>query len=166
MALINDPALRKGFVATFAESPSRQWQITEGHMLEKFWLKQPDIVMARLRSNMPRRDDMLLQGLSIELPIEFAQMVNGKEIEVGLLARSSQTNGALEVSLVYATKQAGNSGWQTLKLTPQFELHSFKFAVPEVAEGYTARPTIVVHADTQGQGRAVEILGIYAKQTQ
>lgn len=165
MALTNDAAAGTGFVATFAENSAR-WQVSDGHRLERIWLKEPDIVMARLASSLERRDDMLLQGLSVELPVEFAQQVNGKKIEVGILARMPQTNGAGEVSLVYATRQAGNSGWKQLKLSPQFALHSFVYEVPKVDEGYTVQPAVVIHADTSGKGRAVEILGIFVKQAQ
>lgn len=164
MALINDAAARGGFAATFADSAN--WQVTEGHRLERFSLTKPNIVMARLSSAVPRRDDMLLQGLSIELPIDFAQRVNGKQIEIGVVARVPQSNGATEISLVYATRQAGNSGWRPLSLGPQFALHSFKFDVPKVDLGYTAQPIVVMHADSAGQGRAVEMLGIYVKEAQ
>lgn len=160
---MNDAAARGGFVATFAESEFNKWQLTDGHRLERLSLSESNIVMARFASSVPRSDGMLLQGLSIELPVEFAQRVNGKQISVGILARMPTTNGATEVSMVYATRQSGNSGWNPLVLDAQFGLHSFIFDVPPVTEGYTSRPVIVIHADTSGQGRAVEILGIYVK---
>lgn len=164
MTALNEAAAGGGFAATFAENEVNKWQVTEGHRLERFSLNEPQIVMARLASDVPRRDDMLLQGLSIELPVEFAQRVNGKRIMVGILARMPQTNGASEVSMVYATRQSGNSGWKPLPLDTQFGLRSFLFDVPQLTEGYTNRPVVVIHADTSGQGRAVEILGIYVKQ--
>lgn len=163
MALVKEASGTGGFAATFAERDVDKWKVSDGHQLERFWLKQPDLVMARFSSKLPRRDDILLQGLSVELPLEFAQRANGRRIEVGILARTPRTNGNGGVSLVYATQQMGNSGWKPLPLTTEFALHSFRFDVPAVAEGYTATPIVVAHADPSGNGRAVELLGLYVK---
>jgi hypothetical protein len=64
------------------------------------------------------------------------------------------------MNAVFATRQAGNSGWQSIPLGPKFELHTFQYDVPAVDGGYNQEPILVLHADAAGQGRALELLGI------
>ena len=104
-----------------------------------------------------------LSGLQLKLPLTWAQKVNGKKIEIGIVARQPQQNAASDVSLLYATLQAGNSGWHTLRLGSDFAALKFTFDVPAVEAGYTSQPMIVIRSDVVGGDRAVEIVGIYVK---
>lgn len=152
-----------GFAATFSGREGRTWELAAGHRVERFALSGGEDILARLVSSVPLDKDHVVDGLFVELPVEFSQLSNGKRIEVGVVARSGHSNPSAELSLLYATRQAGNSGWKTLKLSPVFELRTISFDVPTVADGYSAKPVIAVRGDTAGQGLAVELLGVYAK---
>src|SRR5262249_7776650 len=102
-------------------------------------------------------------GLSLTLPPEFANNVAGRKVEVGVIARSAQSNGSPEISVMYATRQAGNSGWQSIALQPNFEAYKFTYDVPNHEGGYTNGPMVVFHSDASGGGKAVEMIGAYIK---
>jgi hypothetical protein len=152
-----------GLVATFSDADSSLWTITDAHRIERFRLAGNAQAFARLSSSLPLDPENRLSGLQLKLPVSWAQSANGKRIEIGVIARQPQTNAANDISLLYATLQAGNSGWHTLKLAPDFEALKFTFDVPAVEAGYTAQPVIVVRSDAVGGDRAVEIVGIYIK---
>ena len=62
----------------------------------------------------------------------FEQKFAGKEVTVTVTARSSATDGAETLSIVYYTLGNGNSGWQTRPLTSEFTDISIDYAVPAV----------------------------------
>ncbi len=155
-----------GIAVSFVESDVRKWKVADGDRLEKFTLDSSGPVFARLTSS-AALDKASIQwpslGLSVGLPLEFTKLSNGRKIEVGFVARSAATNGSPAVSVVYATQQAGNSGWKSVNLQPQFEAYKFEYAVPSVPGGYTNPPVIVFHSDPSGSGRAVELIGLYVR---
>jgi len=164
--MMNDVAAGGGFAATFQEKDLRKWQISEGHKLERFSLPSSDAAFARLTSSVVLDKASVnwpSQGLSTKLPVQFAQAANGKRIQVGVVARAAQTNGSPEVSILFATQQAGNTGWRTFQLDQQFKLYKFVYDILPVEAGYTATPIVVISSDTAGGGKAVELLGTYVK---
>jgi len=166
---MNDVAAGGGFAATFQEQDLLKWQIADGNRLERFSLPTSDAAFARLTSSAVLDKASVSWpslGLSAKLPVQFAQAANGKRIQVGLVARSAQTNGSPQVSIVFATQQAGNTGWRTFELGQQFQLFKFVYDIPPVEGGYTATPIIVVHSDEAGSGKAIELLGVYVKVVQ
>lgn len=155
-----------GFAVSFVEADVRKWQLAEGQKLERFSLDAAGPVFARLTS--PSALDKAsvewaTLGLSLPLPVEFANMANGRKIEVGFVARAAQSNGSSEISAIYATQQAGNSGWQAITLKPSFEAYKFVYDVPRVDGGYTNGPIVVFHSDAAGSGRSIELIGAYVK---
>lgn len=164
-ALMNQIQSTGGHSATFTDEQIRQWSIADGHKLERLALDR-GVVMARLSSSVSREKQFVgwgELGLSWMLPIEFANAANGKEIEIGVVARSAQNNPSPVLSAIYATQQAGNSDWRELSLTPAFSLLKFTYQVPSIAEGYRMAPVLVLQADAEGRGRSVEVLGAYVK---
>jgi hypothetical protein len=152
-----------GYAATFSDQDASKWMIAGGHQLERFSLDGRNTVLARLSSSAPITSTTLLDGLYVELPEQFAALSNGKKIEIGVVARTARANPAQSFSTIYLTRQAGNSGWQTFSLGPEFELKSFEFDVPYVPTGYEARPIVAVYGDPNGGGKGVELLGMYVK---
>jgi hypothetical protein len=73
-------------------------------------------------------------------------------------------NPTSEADFVFATRQAGNSGWRKITPTGTFALTTFTYDVPKVAAGYHEPPMIVIHADPSGQGKSIEVFGIYVRQ--
>jgi len=163
---MNQIAASGGLVITFADSNIQGWLLPPGHKLERFAMDGGQAVFARLTSSAPLNDNTPTwaeRGLSYALPIELAAKTNGARMEIGIVAKSPSSNGSDALSIVYATQQAGNSGWRQLPLTTQFQLLTFIYDVPSVAEGYSNPPMVVLHSDQTGAGRAVEIVGLYAK---
>lgn len=157
-----------GFAITFSQKDGGKWKVAGGHRLERFNSGASGPVFARLTSSVPlawTSNEWPAQGLSVLLPREFAELANGRTIEIGIIARTTSTNGSPYMAAIYATQQAGNSQWKTIKLTPQFEMHKFTYDVPRIEEGYTAEPIVVLHSDMPGTGRAVEVIGLYVKAT-
>lgn len=163
---MNEAAAGGGFAASFLEEDVRKWQIGPGHRLERFSLDPSGPVFARLTSS-GTLDKASVEwaslGLSMALPVEFANLANGRTVEVGFIARSAQSNGSPDLSVIYATQQAGNSLWRTIELKPNFEAFKFTFDVPKVESGYVNGPIVVFHSDAAGSGRAVEMIGSYVK---
>jgi hypothetical protein len=159
-------AVGGGYSASFSEQDVGKWQIAEGHKIERFSAGQSGSVFARLTSS-GALDKSSVQwptlGLSATLPVEFATATAGKKLEIGIIARSSQSNGSAALSVNFATRQAGNSGWQDIPLKPDFELFKFEYNVPVVETGYTNGPMIVLHSDATGSGNSAELIGIYVK---
>jgi hypothetical protein len=154
-------ATPEGIAASFDNVTS--WSITDGHRLERFSYGGPNQTFARLSSGEPLDPNNRLSGLQLKLPLAWAQKANGKKIEIGIVARQPQSNSASDVSVLYATLQAGNSGWHTFKLSPTFAVSKFEFDVPLVEGGYQSEPTVVIRSDSLGGERAVELIGIYLK---
>ena len=155
-----------GFAATFTDADSRRWQLADGHKFERLALDSSNAALGRLSSSVPvdaTPPSWESQGLSIELPISFAQQSNGKRIEIGIAARSARSNPSNVLTAVFATRQAGNSGWRNFKLSSELKIHTILFDMPFVESGYTSKPIVVLHSDAAGRGRAVEIVGLYVK---
>lgn len=152
-----------GVLLTFANKDIAAWTISEGHKIERFKLSETADGFGRLSSAAQFNEGDILSGLRAALPLAWAQQANGKRIEVGVLARQSQSNSASNFSFAYATMQMGNSGWRTFKLTPNFQVHKFRFDVPSIPEGYNTQPLIVLRSDRIGGNKSVEIAGVYAK---
>jgi hypothetical protein len=155
-------AVTGGFAATFSGPESRTWDLAAGHRLERFSLNGGGDIMGRLISSVPLDNERVIDGLYVELPAQFAEIANGRRIEVGVLARGGQANPSSVLSVLYATRQAGNSGWKTLNLSPTFELRKFSFDVPKLPGGYQAQPVIALRGDAGGRGLTVELVGVYA----
>jgi hypothetical protein len=165
---MNKSADGGGYAAGFSEQDVSKWQVAEGHQLERFAVGGR-VVFARLSSGSALDEastSWTPQGLSTTLPMEFATFSNGKKIEIGLIARSAQTSGSSTLMAVYATQQAGNSGWQKIALKSDFSVHRFQFDVPPVEAGYSNPPILVIHSNGSADGSAVEIIGVYVKLVQ
>jgi hypothetical protein len=166
MKQMSDIAAGGGIALTFADNTVDNWRIAAGHRLERFTVSGGHAVFARLSSGVPLTNEVPTwseRGLSFSLPMGFSNRMNGAQIEVGVVARKARANSAENLHVVYATQQAGNSGWQKLALEPEFSLLSFKYDVPAVAGGYSIPAIIVLHSDASGAGRAAEVLGVYVK---
>ncbi|NOT39667.1 MAG: hypothetical protein HOP13_04165 [Alphaproteobacteria bacterium] len=159
---MNERAVGGGYAATFSEREGAQWTVSDGHRLERLSIGG-GTVLARLSSGKALTADMMLGGVHLELPEQFATTSNGQKIEVGLVARRAKTNSSDTISVIYLTRQAGNSGWQTFSLADDFQLNTFEYSVPQVVEGYTAKPIVAIYGDLSGSDRGVEILGVYIK---
>lgn len=152
-----------GIVASFGDNHLDFWAVTDAHKLERFRISGTENVFARLSSTLPLDPENRLSGLQLKLPLSWAQKVNGRRIEIGVLARQPMTNSANDISMLYATLQAGNSGWQTLQLNRTFAILRFTYDVPAVETGYTSEPTLVLRSDQVGADKAVELVGVYLK---
>jgi hypothetical protein len=165
---MNEAVKGGGYSVTFTQADAGKWQVADGHRLEKFSVDGGDTMFARLTSGAPLNRDTWewsTQGLSTTLPVEFNNQTNGKKIEIGVVARASAVNASPALSVVYATQQAGNSGWRQIPLAGQLQLTTFIFQVPEIPPGtYTAHPILVIHADDSGGSRAAEIVGVYIRE--
>lgn len=159
-------AATDGYSATFSEADVGKWALADGTKIERFGLNGAGTVFARL-SNSHALDKQSVAwpalGLSATLPVEFANLSAGRRVEIGIIARTAQSNGSSELSAVYASRQAGNSGWQAIALTSDFALYKFTYDVNTVEGGYTNGPMLILSADAAGQGKAVELLGMYVK---
>jgi hypothetical protein len=157
-----------GYAVTFAQADASKWQVAEGHRLEKFTVDSGTTSFARLTSSVPLNAETwewATQGLSTLFPVGFNNKTNGGKLQIAVIARSPSTNGSKAISVVYATQQAGNSGWHDIPLGSNFEMATFTFDVPKRDPGtYTAQPILVISADRSGHGASAEILGIYVKQ--
>jgi len=163
---MNQIAASGGLAVTFGDSNIQGWLLPPGHKLERFAVDGGQAVFARLTSSVALNDNTPTwaeRGLSYAFPVDLAAKTNGARIEIGVIAKSASTNGSEALNIVYATQQAGNSGWQQFSLTPQFQLFTFTYDVPSLSDGYSNPPMVVLHSDQTGSGRAVEILGLYAK---
>jgi hypothetical protein len=163
VAPMTEAASAGGFAASFAAQGGGSWELTPGHRLERLGLNGGGTVFARLSSGIALDKSQIIDGTYVELPAEFAQQSAGKRIEVGIVARAAQSNPSNEFSVLYSTRQAGNSGWRTFQAGSNFEIRSFTFDVPAAPNGYDAKPAIAVRGDSQGKGLGLEIIGVYAK---
>lgn len=159
-----------GYAVTFSQADAAKWQVAEGHQLEKFSVDNGAVAFARLTSSVPLNAqtwEWSTQGLSTLFPVAFNNRTNSGKLQIGVIARSPATNGSKAISVVYATQQAGNSGWKDIPVGPNFELTTFVFDVPHRDPGtYTKQPILVINSDRSGSGASAEILGIYVKQIQ
>jgi hypothetical protein len=163
---MHEAAQNGGHAVSFVQSDAGRWRVGQGHRLERFSIEGGE-VFARLTSQVPLNAttwEWSTQGLSVTFPVGFNNETNGQNIEIGVVARAPAANGSKEISVVYATQQAGNSGWRTIPLTGEFALNKFTFAVPRVEPGaYTKQPILVINADKSGSGHGAEILGVYVR---
>ena len=155
-----------GVAVTFAARDARLWQLAGGHKLERFSLDGGDAVFARLTSSAPldpHNFEWPSQGLSVAFPATLNNKSNGLTIEIGIVARRTNARSPGEVAIVYATRQAGNTGWTHLQLTDRFQLKTFTYKVPKVERGYNSTPVLAINADPAGNGGSVEILGVLVR---
>lgn len=166
--LTNAVAGGGGYAVTFAPADSAKWQVGEGHRLEKFSVEGGTTSFARLTSSVALNTktwEWATQGLSTLFPVGYNNITNGGKLEVAVIARAPSTNASKAISVVYATQQAGNSGWKDFPIGPHFAMSKFVFNVPKRDAGtYTKQPILVINADRSGGGGSAEILGVYVKQ--
>lgn len=159
-----------GYAVTFSQADGSKWQVADGHQLEKFSIDNGAIAFARLTSSVPMNAETWewsTQGLSTLFPVAFNNRTNSGKLQIGVIARSPAIKGSKAISVVYATQEAGNSGWKDIPIGPSFELTTFVFDVPKRDPGsYTKQPILVINADRSGSGASAEILGVYVKQIQ
>jgi hypothetical protein len=159
-----------GYAVTFSQPDATKWQVGEGHQLERFTVDNGTTAFARLTSSVPLDAKSWVwsaQGLSTLFPVAFNNKTNSGKLQIGVIARAPATNSSKAISVVYATQEAGNSGWKDIPLGPNFELSTFVFEVPSRNPGsYTKQPILVINADRTGGGASAEILGVYVKQIQ
>ena len=160
---MNEAVQRGGFAATFGAEDTHVWKIDENHQLERFRLTDAGFGFARISSSVALTPGIVHVGAALYWPAEVSQKFNGQKVQVGIIARTASANGSPEFGAVFATRQAGNSGWHFLKPTGDFTLLSFEFQIPPVAEGYTNEPMVMIHADPKGAGRAIEVLGVMVR---
>jgi hypothetical protein len=166
LAQMTDQAMQGGYAATFSGSSVKAWQIAAGHALERFSINGGEAVFARLTSTAPTAKegwDWEQQGLSWLVPKQFNARTNGQKVEVGIIARQSGSNPNDTLSVLYATRGYGNSGWKKIPLSADFELKTFVFDFKAVEVEDFNQPILVMTADPDGAGRSVEILGVYVK---
>jgi hypothetical protein len=164
--LMKEQASKGAFVATFTDKDMIKWIVASGHQLERFTLGGADAAFARFSSSVAldlTSPNWLTLGLSVPVPLPYAELYNGKTLEIGIIARSAQANGSRALAAVYATQQSGNSGWQRIPLGPEFTLTQLKYPVPKLEAGYTNPPIIVLHSDPDAEGGSVELIGLYVK---
>ncbi len=155
-----------GFSVTFSQADAKKWHVAQGHRLERFTLESGDAAVARVVSTIPldmKSTEWPTQGISVQLPAEFSNRSNGKPIEIGIVARVAPGRQKGPLTVVYATRQAGNSGWQQLEVGGQFELKTLSYKVPPLEGGYTNPPVLVINADPSGNGGGIELIGVYIK---
>lgn len=155
-----------GFAATFQPDDKHKWNIDTGHQLERFRFGDTGVTFARLSSTVPLAPDVVHLGVAVFWPPELTNRFNGRTVEIGIIARAATSNPSPTLATVFATRQAGNSGWNEFQLSPQFELLRFTYEVPAQEQGYQAEPMLVLHADMTGKGRAVEVLGFIVRDPQ
>ena len=159
-----------GYAVTFSQADSTKWKIADGHQLERFAIDNGATAFVRLTSSVPLNAqtwEWSTQGLSTLFPVAFNNKTNSGKLQIGVIARRPATNGSKAISVVYATQEAGNSGWKDIPIGANFELTTFVFDVPHRDPGsYTKQPILVLNADRSGSGAAAEILGVYVKQLQ
>ncbi len=166
MAQLANAGSGGGFSVTFGQNDAKKWHVASGHRLERFSLDSGDAVVARVVSSTPldtTSTEWPTQGLSVDLPAEFSNRSNGKPIEIGIVARVAPGREKGPLTVVYATRQAGNSGWQQLEVGGQFELKTLSYKVPVREGGYTNPPVLVINADPSGNGGGIELIGVYIK---
>lgn len=151
-----------GYAVTFSGDDAKKWYVAPGHRLERFSLDGGETVFVRLVSTIALDGatfEWHTQGLSVQIPVDFAKRSNGKPIEIGVVARAATGRARAPLTVVYSTRQGGNSGWQQLEAGGQFELKTLSYVVPK-REEYTARPVLVINADPTGNGGGIELLGV------
>ena len=159
-------AKKDGVVVTLANEHVKYWRVATGHELRRFAVagEQTTFVTLTSRKKLNNRSAKWSErGASVELPLSFNNKTMGGRVEIGVIARRSQPSGAAFLSLVYATQQAGNSGWRKIKLTSEFALSTISYDVPRVAGRYRHPPIVVLNADPAGSGRAVDLLALYVR---
>lgn len=163
---MNQVAASGGVAVTFQDESVDGWRLPPGHKLERFSVAGSQTVFSRLTSSVVLSNDPPTwpdRGLSYQFPVQLNNQTNGGQLEVGVVVRSARQNGSDHVNIVYATQQAGHSGWQKLGLNSEFQLLTFNYDVPSLGSGYTNQSIVVLHSDDTGAGRAIEILGVYVK---
>jgi len=165
MAQLTGAVSNGGYALTFAQANAKSWQIAPNHKLERFSLDGSDTAFVRLTSSVPLNPETVdwpTQGLSTLLTPAFSNQMNGKRIEVGIVARAAKNSPAQNMYAIYATQQLGNSGWREIPLGSDFALHTFTYDVPKAEPGgYTNPPIIVMRASN---GTSIELLGVYVKE--
>lgn len=159
-------AAKDGVVVSFADEDAKHWRVPPGQKLERFALADGSLTFAAVSGHAPlnnRSPKWGDRGVSMELPVAFNNHTKGGRVEIGVIARRSQANGASFLSLVYATQQAGNSGWRKINLTNDFALSTFTYDVPNVAGAYRFPPIVVLNTDPAGNGRSADLLALYVR---
>ncbi len=153
-----------GVALTFANTDAANWRVGDANRLERFKINGSDVAFSRITTGQPldvESTNWASQGVSATFSVDFNNFTNGKKVEVGILAKAAASNPVKKMYAIYATQQAGNSGWREIVLGDEFAVHTFQFDVPVVTEpGYTNPPILVVRASN---GQAIELLGVYVK---
>jgi hypothetical protein len=88
------------------------------------------------------------EGVYWELPADFEARASGHTIRISVRSRS---DAALLFSGAYSTNDVGNSGWQSLNSSTQFETVSFEYDIRPLRDGRGDFFGILTNAESPGQ---------------
>lgn len=95
-------------------------------------------------------------AISFKIPDEVEQAVSGSKIRVDVLAKS--TGSETPIAVAYSTNEVGNSYWRSMMATDQFQVMSFTYDVPPMAEG--RGDFIGILPDYHDIGEGIVLLGL------
>jgi hypothetical protein len=153
-------------VATFSEKDITRWGLPPEHRLDRHRFHDGEVFYGRLTCIGPvnnAANTWEMRGLSLKLPVEFNNHSRGKRVEVGIVARRGGVFPSEAMMVVFATQEAGNSGWRLFTLKSTFELLTLTYDVPATSELYSKHPILVIHSDANGTSKSADILGAYVK---
>jgi hypothetical protein len=148
------------FRADFASPGVSRWRVPQGTDLKVVKVGDIDAPIGRLSSTVPLNRNSYeweTLGASVLIPSNVVAALNGREIEITVRARTSAQNPSEWIWTVFATQQAGNTGWHASALSRSVEPFRLKFKVPYVQEGYAKPFILVLNGDHDGLGRVAEV---------
>jgi hypothetical protein len=100
------------------------------------------------------------EGAFLTIGEDIEKEFSGQPIKITVAARRSAENGADSFAVAYSTAKAGNSGWQTFKLTDDYALYEFDYTP---ATDLNGSDFVGIWADTTGSGKGVDVLFVAAQ---
>jgi len=87
---------------------------------------------------------------------EYAHVFDGQRLRISVQARAAGPSPApVELAVLYASRQAGNTGWQLFALSEQYQTYSFSFQMPALTRVDEESPFLILRPASTGPENAV-----------
>ena len=147
-----------GISTGFAVADINRWSVPAGFELLPLSDRpgQASLTAASGQNGLSGELDWEEQGVVWPLAQEYAHVFNGQRLRIRIEARAAMLGPApVELAVLFTSRQAGDSGWQVLELSEQFQTYSFEFRTPELMQVEEVSPFLVLRPAGTGPENAV-----------
>lgn len=110
---------------------------------------------AVLSAHVSRENAPPSAGVFVTLPPAYKEMYAGQTLRISVIGRKGRASKLKSFDVAYISTDAGASGWQSFKITSEFEEFGFQFTPKKSNAGGT--DYVGIWPDVDGESRTLDV---------